>query len=79
MLREGGKKIFDVYLTNSEELLTGDIVIDDLVALADGFVGADIETLVREAKLAAMREFIHLMKGRTNREMDKAIENVKIT
>jgi transitional endoplasmic reticulum ATPase len=27
----------------------------------DGYAGADIEALVREAKLATMREFIRLM------------------
>lgn len=44
-----------------------------------GYVGADIEALVREAKLAAMREFISLMSGRSDREMEEAIANVRIT
>lgn len=77
--KEGRKKIFEVYLKDAETILTSDITIDELVTRTDGFVGADIEALVREAKLAAMREFIYLMKGRTDREMEEAVKNVRIT
>lgn len=76
---EGRKKIFEVYLKDADTILTSDITIDELVNKTDGFVGADIEALVREAKLAAMREFIYLMKGRTDREMEEAVKNVRIT
>ncbi|MDD5420136.1 MAG: CDC48 family AAA ATPase, partial [Methanomicrobiaceae archaeon] len=56
--REGRKKIFEVYLRNADAILTKDIDIDELVDRTDGYVGADIEAVVREAKLSAMREFI---------------------
>ncbi len=76
---DGRRKIFEVYLKDTGTLLTSDVTTDDLVTKTDGFVGADIEALVREAKLAAMREFISLMRGRTPREMEEAITNVRIT
>jgi len=52
--RESRKKIFEVYLRDADSVLTEDVKIDDLVAETDGYVGADIEALVREAKLQAM-------------------------
>jgi len=76
---EGRKKIFSVYLENAGEILAGDVDADDLVRRTDGYVGADIEALVREAKLAAMREFITAMKGKTETERQDAIGNVRIT
>ena len=48
---EGRKKIFDVYLREAGALLASDVSIDTLVTETEGFVGADIEALVREAKL----------------------------
>jgi transitional endoplasmic reticulum ATPase len=76
---EGRRKIFEVYLGRSEDLLTSDISIDDLVARTEGFVGADIEALVREAKLAAMREFISRMGDRTDQERADAAANIRLT
>lgn len=77
--KEGRKKIFEVYLKDTDALLTEDITIDDLVNRTEGYVGADIEALIREAKLAAMREFISLMAGRSDSEMEDAVSNVRIT
>ena len=76
---EGRKKIFDVYLGQAGDLLAGDIDVDGLVAKTDGFVGADIEALVREAKLAAMREFISVMKDTTDQERADAAANIRLT
>jgi len=76
---EGRKQIFEVYLKDADTILTSDITIDTLVTKTDGYVGADIEALIREAKLAAMREFITLMSRRTLREMEEAVGNVRIT
>lgn len=80
---EGRTKIFAVYLSEegSEEqkVLAADLDIDELVRRTEGFVGADIEALVREAKLAAMREFIITMAGKSEQEMKDAIPYVKIT
>ena len=77
--KEGRKQIFEVYLKDSGTLLTADVIIDDLALKTEGYVGADIEALIREAKLAAMREFIALMAGRTDRELEEAVANVRIT
>jgi transitional endoplasmic reticulum ATPase len=76
---EGRKKIFEVYLREAGALLASDVSIDTLVAETEGFVGADIEALVREAKLVAMREFLVAMAGRSEQEMADAVVNVLIT
>ncbi|HIH02425.1 MAG TPA: AAA family ATPase, partial [Methanoregulaceae archaeon] len=76
---EGRKKIFAVYLGQASDLLAGDINVDDLVARTEGFVGADIEALVREAKLAAMREFITVMGEKTDQERADAAANIRLT
>ena len=73
------KKIFEVYLRNADAILTDDVKIDDLVAATEGYVGADIEALVREAKLSAMRQFITVMGGKSEQEMEEAVVNVRIT
>ncbi len=76
--REGRKKIFEVYLKN-REILANDVNIEELVDRTEGYVGADIEALVREAKISAMREFIAAMGGKTEEERRQAIGNVRIT
>ena len=76
---ESRKKIFAVYLRQADALLTPDVKIDDLVAETDHYVGADIEALVREAKLAAMREFIVAMGGKSENEIADAVINVRLT
>ncbi|MCU0631998.1 MAG: CDC48 family AAA ATPase [Methanolinea sp.] len=77
--KESRKKIFEVYLKDAQAILTGDVEVDDLVAATEGYVGADIEALVREAKLGAMREFITVMAGKSEQEMADAVVNVRIT
>ncbi|MHC1625923.1 MAG: CDC48 family AAA ATPase [Methanoculleaceae archaeon] len=76
---ENRKKIFEVYLRPIEHLLTGDIPVDELVERTDGFVGADIEALVRRAKMAAMRDFIKAMGGSSEEERRDAAKNIRIT
>lgn len=77
---ESRKKIFEVYLGGEiETILAKDVDIDSLVKKTDGYVGADIESLVREAKMAAMREFILLMSTRSEPERKDAIQNVMVT
>jgi len=51
---QGRKKIFDVHTKNTP--LAKDVNLNDLIKLTDGFVGADIEALVREAALNALRK-----------------------
>jgi transitional endoplasmic reticulum ATPase len=77
--KEGRRKIFLVYLRNADALLADDVKIDDLIAETENYVGADIEALVREAKLAAMREFLTRMAGKSPEELSDAIINVRLT
>jgi transitional endoplasmic reticulum ATPase len=77
---ESRKKIFDVYLGGeTENLLAKDLDVDALVKKTEGYVGADIEALVREAKMAAMRDFIVQMGDRSEQERTDAIKNVMLT
>jgi transitional endoplasmic reticulum ATPase len=76
---ESRRKIFDVYLGDAGAILAKDINIDELVKRTEGYVGADIEALVREAKMGAMREFILAMADKGEQERTDAIKNVMIT
>ena len=77
---ESRKKIFEVYLGgDTRSILAKGVDIDHLVKQTEGYVGADIEAVVREAKMAAMRDFIIQMAGRTEQERKDAIKNVMLT
>jgi len=77
---ESRKKIFDVYLGGETgTILAKDVDIGLLVKKTEGYVGADIEALVREAKMAAMRDFILEMGTRSEQERTDAIQNVMLT
>ena len=77
---ESRKMIFGVYLGgDTGSILAKDVDIDSMVKQTDGYVGADIEALVREAKMAAMREFIILMGTRGEQDRKDAIKNVMLT
>lgn len=77
---ESRRKIFDVYLgAGAGTILAKDVDIDTLVKQTEGYVGADIEALVREAKMEAVREFLVVMGGKTEQERTDAIKNVMIT
>jgi transitional endoplasmic reticulum ATPase len=77
---ENRRKIFEVYLGGETgDILAKDVDIDALVRETEGYVGADIEALVREAKMAAMRDFIVLMGISTEQERKDAIRNVMVT
>ena len=75
---EGRKQILEVYLKGVSDMLAEDLSLDSLVAATDGFVGADIEALVREAKMVAIREFVKAMAGRDAEEIKLAVGSVKI-
>jgi len=77
--KESRKQIFEVYLSTSSGILADDISIDKLVEKTEGYVGADIESVVREAKLEAMREFIKTMGEKTRQERDESLLNVRVT
>jgi transitional endoplasmic reticulum ATPase len=77
---ESRKKIFEVYLGGETgNILAKDVDVDALVKKTEGYVGADIEALVREAKMAAMRDFIVQMGTRPEKERMDAIKNVMLT
>jgi transitional endoplasmic reticulum ATPase len=77
---EGRKKIFEVYLGGETgNILAKDVDVGELVKKTEGYVGADIEALVREAKMAAMRDFIVQMGTRSEQERMDAIKNVMLT
>lgn len=56
--KESRKKIFEIHMKGMEKALDKSVKLDVLVAKTEGFVGADIESLVREAALAALRKDI---------------------
>ncbi|MCQ8903103.1 MAG: CDC48 family AAA ATPase [Methanothrix sp.] len=51
------KKIFEIYLRRMP--VAGDVDIDDLAARTEGYTGADIEMICREAGMLALRERLH--------------------
>ena len=77
---ESRRKIFEVFLGgDTGNILSKDIDIEALVKKTQGYVGADIEALVREAKMAAMRDLIVLMGTSNEQERTDAIKNVMLT
>ncbi len=77
---ESRRKIFEVYLGGETgNILAKDVDIEALVKETEGYVGADIEALVREAKMAAMRDFIIMMGTSNEHERKDAIKNVMMT
>jgi len=67
------RKIFDVH-TRSKPL-ADDVDLDWLAEETEGYVGADIEALVREASMAASREFIHSVDPA---EIGESVGNVRV-
>ncbi|WP_436910446.1 CDC48 family AAA ATPase [Halosimplex marinum] len=71
---EARRKIFEVH-TRNKPLAEG-VDLDDLAARTEGYVGADIEAVAREASMAATREFIASVDPE---EIDDSVGNVKVT
>ncbi len=71
---EARRKIFEVH-TRSKPL-ADDVDLDDLARKTEGYVGADIEALCREASMAATREFI---KSVDPEDVDDSVGNVRVT
>jgi transitional endoplasmic reticulum ATPase len=71
---EARKKIFEVH-TRNKPLAEG-IDLDRLAARTEGYVGADIEAVAREASMAASREFINSV---SPDEVDDSVGNVRVT
>jgi SpoVK/Ycf46/Vps4 family AAA+-type ATPase/intein/homing endonuclease len=72
--QEGRKKIFEIYLEKMPQ--SSDINLDALASCTEGYVGADIEGLCREAAMIALREDVNA-KEVTMRHFKSALEVVK--
>ncbi|WP_224335339.1 CDC48 family AAA ATPase [Haloprofundus halobius] len=71
---EARRKILDVHTQHKP--LADDVDLDRIARRTDGYVGADLEALAREAAMAASREFIRSVKPE---EVDDSVGNVRIT
>jgi transitional endoplasmic reticulum ATPase len=70
----GRRAIFDVH-TESKPLAES-VDLDILAAETEGYVGADIEAVCREASMSASREFIHSVNPE---EVEESVGNVRVT
>jgi transitional endoplasmic reticulum ATPase len=68
------RKIFDVHTRNKP--LADDVDLDRLARRTEGYVGADIEAVTREAAMAASREFIDSV---APEDLETSLENVLVT
>ncbi len=68
------KRIFEVHTRNKP--LAHDVDLDDFAARTEGYVGADIEAVCREASMAASREFINSV---SREEVTESVGNVRVT
>jgi transitional endoplasmic reticulum ATPase len=68
------RAIFAVH--TRDKPLAEDVDLDSLASRTDGYVGADIEAVCREASMAATREFIHSVNPE---EVDTSVDNVHVT
>jgi transitional endoplasmic reticulum ATPase len=71
---EARRKIFAVH--TDDKPLADDVDLDNLARRTDGYVGADIEAVCREASMAASREFINSVDPD---DIDGSIGNVRVT
>ncbi|WP_254768716.1 CDC48 family AAA ATPase [Salinilacihabitans rarus] len=71
---EARRKIFEVH--TRDKPLADAVDLDELAAETEGYVGADIEAVCREASMAATREFIGSVDPG---EMNEAVTNVRIS
>ncbi|VTT86448.1 Cell division protein FtsH [Halorubrum sp. DM2] len=68
------RRIFEVHTRNKP--LADDVDLDALARKTDGYVGADIEAVAREASMNASREFIGSV---TREEVGESVGNVRVT
>ncbi|MFB6147175.1 MAG: CDC48 family AAA ATPase [Halobacteriaceae archaeon] len=68
------REIFAVHTRGKP--LAEDVDLDDLAARTEGFVGADVEALIREATMNATREFINSVDPE---EAAESVGNVRVT
>ncbi|WP_418280705.1 CDC48 family AAA ATPase [Halorubrum sp. DTA98] len=71
---EARRKILDVHTRNKP--LADDVDLDALARKTEGYVGADIEAVAREASMNASREFIASV---SREEVGESVGNVRVT
>ena len=71
---EARRKIFDVHTQHKP--LADDVDFERLARQTEGYVGADIEAVCREAAMNASREFINSV---SPEEIDDSVGNIRIT
>jgi transitional endoplasmic reticulum ATPase len=71
---EGRRKIFEVHTRNKP--IADDVDLNWLASRTDGYVGADIEAVCREASMAASRGFIDSVHPD---EIDDSVGNVRVS
>jgi transitional endoplasmic reticulum ATPase len=71
---EARRAIFEVH--TREKPLADDVDLDRLARRTEGYVGADVEAVTREAAMAASREFINSVEPE---DIDDTLGNVRIT
>ena len=71
---EARRAILDVH--TRDKPLADDVDLDKIASKTDGYVGADIEALAREASMNASREFILSVK---KEEIGESVGNVRVT
>jgi transitional endoplasmic reticulum ATPase len=71
---DGRRAIFAVH--TEAKPLADDVDLDELAAGTEGYVGADIEAVCREASMAASREFINSV---SREEVAESVGNVRVT
>lgn len=72
--KEERKKIFDVHLSGKP--IGEDVDVEEFAERTDGYVGADIAAIVKEAVMSALREFI--TSGISEEHVKEAIQNIVI-
>jgi len=70
--KEERKKIFDVHLSGKP--IGEDVDVEEFAERTDGYVGADIAAIVKEAVMSALREFI--TSGISEEHVKEAIQNI---
>lgn len=73
--RDARRKVFEVHTQNKP--LDDSVDLDSLADRTDGYVGADIEALCREASLIAGREL--MQSSESEEEFDAGLDSVRIT
>ncbi|UIO98584.1 CDC48 family AAA ATPase [Halobaculum sp. CBA1158] len=71
---DGRRKIFEVHTDHKP--LADDVDLNALARRTEGYVGADIEAVCREASMNASREFIQSV---SPEEVDDSVGNVRVT